>query len=419
MKHAFLILIVLGMISSAMGQNNAAGGGVAVPLTPAQIAAQKKADEEAGRKAREAQEELDRKRSQSIREAESNGIPVEIAAIGGFRGARSNTILGYGLVVGLNGTGDSKQIPATSTAMANALSRWGTMVDPTKFNAKNIAIVAVTAELPPFAAPGRKMDITVQSLGDAKSLEGGILLPTPLGTMYDTTITYAIATGAISIGGFNAGASGSSVRQNHPTVGRVPNGGDIQKGVETQFVFGGNVVYLDLDQPDFTTAQRVRDAVSRSFPSLGVTAIDAVTIAIRLENEGDAVDVISQVQKLEVFANTEPTVVINERTGTIVVGGNVRLGPALIAHGSLRVTIDSEFVTSQPLPFSQGQTTVTPLVTTNANENPPQVVVVAPNATLDDLAKIFQAMDVSARDIIAIIQALSQQGALKARVRIQ
>lgn len=374
------------------------------------------ADEKAAMKAAQ---DAAQKRETAIRQAESNGVAVEIAAIGGFRGARSNTIMGYGLVVGLAGTGDSKQVSATSTALANALTRWGTLVDPSKFTSKNIAIVSVTAELPAFAAPGRKIDITVQSIGDAKSLEGGFLLPTPLGTMYDTNLSFAIASGSLSIGGFNSGSNGSSIRKNHATVGRVPDGADIQRGVDTQFVFGDGFLYLDLDQPDFTTAQRVRDQIAKSFPGLGVTAIDAVTIAIKLPNAKDAVDVISQVQKLEVYANTEPTIVINERTGTIVIGGNVKLGPALIAHGSLRVQIDTEFITSQPLPFSQGQTTVTPVSQVNASEQIPQVVVVAPNATLDDLAKIFQAMDVSARDIIAILQALADQGALKARIRIQ
>lgn len=417
MKKAFLNLLLLGLATLSIAQTTGGDPGTGAGSTSSNSA--KPAQELLDEKLRREQEDKEKRRAASIRQAETNGIPVEMAAIGGFRGARSNTIIGYGLVVGLNGTGDSKQIPVTSTAMANALSKWGSIVDPTKFNAKNIAIVSVTAELPPFAAPGRKIDVTVQSLGDAKSLEGGVLLPTSLGSMSDTNVSYAIATGGLSIGGFNAGNGGSSVRENHPTVARIPNGGDIQQGVDTQFVFGGNVVYFDLDQPDFTTAQRVRDAIARSFPSLGVTAIDAVTIAIRLQEEGEAVDVISQVQKLEVFANTEPTVIINERTGTIVIGGNVRLGPALIAHGSLRVTIDTELVTSQPNPLSQGQTTVTPVSLTNAEQNPPQVVVVAPNATLDDLAKIFQAMDISARDIIAIIQALAQQGALKARVKIQ
>lgn len=375
-------------------------------------------DERAARLAAERQAAQDRQRQQAIRDAEANGVPVEIGAIAGFRGARSNTIVGYGLVVGLNGTGDSKQVQVTSTAIANALSRWGTLVEPRNFSSKNIAIVSVTAELPPFAAPGRRIDVTVQSLGDAKSLEGGVLLPTPLGTMADASATFAIASGAVSIGGFNAGSAGNSVRRNHPTVGRVPEGADIQRGVQTQIVFG-DTIYLDLDTPDFTTAKRAADRIRESFPGLGVKAIDAVTIAITLDRPDLAVEVISQIQKLEVLANTEPVVVINERTGTIVIGGNVRLGPALIAHGGLRVQIQTEFVASQPGPFSDGQTVVLPQTQTTADEDPPQVVVVAPNATLDDLAKIFQAMDVSARDIIAILQALADQGALKARIRVQ
>lgn len=377
------------------------------------------AEEKAKQDAAKRQTQLDQKRQETIREAESAGTPVEMSAIGGFRGARSNKIMGYGLVVGLAGTGDSKQIEATSNAMANALTRWGTLVTADQFKAKNIAIVSVTAELPAFAAPGRKIDLTVQSLGDAKSLEGGYLLPTTLGSMVDNTTVYAVASGALSIGGWNAGASGSSERKNHATVGRVPGGGDIQRSVDTKFVFTDNMVFFDLDEPDFTTAQRVAEKIRATFPGLPVTAQDAVTIAIQIPDPADAVQLIAGIQKLEVKANTPPTIVINERTGTIVIGGNVRLGPALIAHGGLRVKIDTEFVTSQPGPFSQGQTTTVPNSKVTAGEDPPQVVVVAPNATLDDLAKIFQAMGVSARDIIAILQALADQGALKARIKIQ
>lgn len=387
-------------------------------FTPAQsgvMTAEEKAKQDAAKR----QTQLDQKRQETIREAESAGTPVEMSAIGGFRGARSNKIMGYGLVVGLAGTGDSKQIEATSNAMANALTRWGTLVTADQFKAKNIAIVSVTAELPAFAAPGRKIDLTVQSLGDAKSLEGGYLLPTTLGSMVDNTTVYAVASGALSIGGWNAGASGSSERKNHATVGRVPGGGDIQRSVDTKFVFTDNMVFFDLDEPDFTTAQRVAEKIRATFPGLPVTAQDAVTIAIQIPDPADAVQLIAGIQKLEVKANTPPTIVINERTGTIVIGGNVRLGPALIAHGGLRVKIDTEFVTSQPGPFSQGQTTTVPNSKVTAGEDPPQVVVVAPNATLDDLAKIFQAMGVSARDIIAILQALADQGALKARIKIQ
>lgn len=377
------------------------------------------ADEKAKLDEAKRQAQMESRRQEAIRNAQSQGVPVELAAISGFRGARSNVIMGYGLVVGLAGTGDSKQVEATSTTMANALSRWGTLVDPSAFKSKNIAIVSVTAELPAFAAPGRKTDVTVQSLGDAKSLEGGVLLPTPLTSAGDNAIVYALATGPLSIGGFNAGASGSSVRMNHQTVARIPDGGDIQRSVDSTVVFEDNMMFLDLNEPDFTTAQRVVEKIRDTFPGLPVKALDAVTVAIQTPDKDDAVALIAAIQKLEVKANVEPTIVINERTGTIVIGGNVRLGPALIAHGGLRVRIDTEFVTSQPAPFSQGQTVTVPNSLVQAGETPPQVVVVAPNASLDDLAKIFQTMGVSARDIIAILQALSAQGALKARIKIQ
>jgi flagellar P-ring protein precursor FlgI len=399
MKHLFSLMVA---------------GLALVTLAPAQ------ATNETAQRQQQAREraEAERKR-QSIREAEQLGVRVELAAIGGFRGARSNVIIGYGLVTGLNGTGDSQQVQVTSTAMANALSRWGTLVNERNFRSKNIAIVAVTAELPAFAAPGRRVDVTVQSLGDAKSLEGGILLPTPLGTMVNPDLHFAVASGAVSIGGFNAGSSGSSVRKNHPTVGRIPNGADVQKTVPTQTVFNGNTLFFDLDQPDFTTAQRVAEMVNQSLPGLEATALDGVTVQVQVPEPDRAVEYMSNLQKLQVFANTIPTVVINERTGTIVVGGNVRLGPAIIAHGSLQVRIETDFNVSQPNPLSGGETVVTPQTNISAEEDKPEIALVAPTATLEDLARVLQTLNLSARDIIAILQALAEQGALKARIRIQ
>lgn len=361
----------------------------------------------------------DEKKRKAIDASLTEGVPVQIGTIGGFRGARSNTIVGYGLVVGLEGTGDSKSIPVTSQAMANALTRWGAMVDANSFKSKNIAIVSVTAELPPFAAPGRRIDVTVQSLGDCKSLQGGTLLPTPLGVMGDTSVAYAMASGSISIGGFNISAGGNSVRKNHSTVGRVPNGGDVQKGVPTQVVFDGNRIFLDLDEPDFTTAQRTATKIQESFPDFVATAEDAVSIAIQIPEGMSPVLAISQIEGLSVYAPTPATVVINERTGTIVIGGNVKLSAAVIAHGSLRVRIDTDVLISQPGPFSRGETKVERIPVVNAEESATQIAVVAPNATLEDLAKLLQGLNISARDIIAIFQALAEQGALKARIKIQ
>lgn len=390
---------------------------LSLPLS-AQRSGQKTA-EEIQKEQEQQQQILDQRRRQIIRESEMLGVNTELAAIGGFRGARSNTIMGYGLVVGLNGTGDSKQVAVTGTAMANALSRWGTLVDPASFKSKNIAIVSVTCEVPAFAAPGRKLDVTVQSLGDCKSLEGGFLLPTPLAPAWKPDSVFATSSGGVSIGGYNAGASGSSVRKNHPTAGRVPDGASVENSIPTKFLFDNNVVYFDLDEPDFTTAKRVAEKISLAYPGMSALAEDGATVKVMLPDGFDPVSNLSRIEKLEVYSNTPPTVVINERTGTIVVGGNVKLGPALIAHGSLRVRIDTEFMVSQPLPLTNGTTQVVPRSTLTADEDPPQVTVVAPNASLDDLARIFQTLNLSARDIIAILQALSEQGALKARIKIQ
>ena len=355
----------------------------------------------------------------AVDDALSQGIEVRLGDIGGFRGAQSNVIMGYGLVVGLAGTGDTKNTPFTSKLLANAMSRWGTMVDPDQLRGKNIATVAVTAELPPFAAPGRKIDVTVQSIGDAKSLEGGFLLPTPLGPSGNPDDVYVIATGAASIGGFNASSGGASVRKNHQNVGRVPNGGDIQKSVQTQFVFQGNTAYFDLDEPDFTTAQRTAQAILDQLPGIGAYAQDGVTIKLTLPQGADPIVAFSQIESVVVKAALPASVVINERTGTIVIGGNVKLGPAVIAHGSLQVRIEPQVLISQPGPFSNGQTAVVEIPVVSAEENQAQIGLVGGKATLNDLAKILQALKLSARDIIAIIQALADQGALKARVRIQ
>lgn len=348
-----------------------------------------------------------------------DGVVVRLADIGGFRGAQGNVIMGYGLVVGLDGTGDSRSTPFTPKLMANALSRWGTMVNPDDFKAKNIATVAITCTLPAFGAPGRKVDITVQSIGDAKTLQGGFLLPSPLGPVNKPDDTYVLASGPVSIGGFSASGSGSSVQKNHQNVGRVPNGGDILKTVQTQFVFEGRTLFFDLDQPDFSTAQSAAEAITTLLAGFSATALDAATIRIILPEGMDPVSAVSQIEGVEALARLPASVVINERTGTLVIGGNVKLGPAVIAHGSLRVEIITDPVISQPLPLSQGQTTTTTVATVKADEERPQVGLTPGITTLNDLARLLQTLKVSARDMIAIFQALAEQGALKARIQIQ
>ncbi len=347
------------------------------------------------------------------------GIEVRMGDIGGFRGARSNVIMGYGLVMGLTGTGDSKQTPLTAKLLSNALSRAGITVDPKEMQGKNMATVVVTAELPPFAAPGRKIDLTVSSIGDAKSLEGGTLMPTNLGPANNPDQVYVVASGSLSLGGFEAGSGGSSQRKNHQTVGRVPDGGDVQMAAPTQFVFTGGKVFFDLDEPDFTTAQRVAAQLAVKFPDCLASAIDAVTIALNVPGGLQAVDFLSQVEGTPVKANLVASIVINERTGTIVAGGHVKLGPAMIAHGSLQVRIDPEVIVSQPGPRSNGETVVVEIPRVEATDPQAQIALTAGGATIEDLAKILQTLKVSAKDIIAILQALADQGALKARIRIQ
>ncbi|MCW5938303.1 MAG: flagellar basal body P-ring protein FlgI [Fimbriimonadaceae bacterium] len=364
-------------------------------------------------------EERALKQTEAIRRAELEGVQTRLGDIGRFRGARGNVLQGIGLIVGLNGTGDSKSTPWTSTLISNVLSRWGTAVDARQVQAKNIATVLVTAEMPAFVAPGTKIDVTVSSNGDAKSLEGGVLMPTVLTSMTDPDTVLATAYGSVSIGGFNASSGGSGVRKNHPNVGIVAAGATVERSVPTQILFQGGVMYFDLDTPDFSTAERATEALKSAYPELTVETVDGATIKLTLPQGKSPTEVAQRVELTQVFANTPASVVVNERTGTIVVGGNVRLGPAVIAHGSLEVRIATDYVVSQPAPFSNGETVVVAVPQVDAQESPAQTAVVAPTATLDDLAKILQTMRVTARDMIAILMALQKQGALKARIVVQ
>lgn len=356
---------------------------------------------------------------QVIDAAEQNGIEVRIKDIARLRGVRSNQLLGYGLVVGLEGTGDTRKTPFTNTLLANAMRKFGTVVDETQLNAKNIATVAITAELPPFAAPGNSIDVTVQSIGDAKSLQGGFLLQSPLYGAADDQRAVVVAQGAVSIGGFNFGGGGTSVQRNHVNVGRVLSGGIVERAVPYQMVFPGGKLYLELEDGDFTTAQRVAAAIAQVMPGLSPRAQDGGTIELRLPEGDDPVTTYAKIETLKIHADIPAVVVVNERTGTIVIGGNVRLGPAIVAQGNLQVIIERTPVISQPNPLSGGTTVRDEQNTVTVNEERANMAVVGPNATVSDLAKIFQALKVSPRDIVAILDALREQGALKARVKLQ
>lgn len=353
---------------------------------------------------------------QRIVRAEEQGISVRVKDVARFRGVRSNQLQGIGLLVGLNGTGDTRNTPFTATLLANAIKD-KTIIDPTQLKPKNVAVVFVTAELPPFASPGNRIDATVTSAGDATSLQGGYLLRTPLyAAMGDTA--YAVAMGPISIGGFNIGSSGSSVQKNHATVGHLPELAIVEQAVDTQVVFGGKM-FLELQQEDFTSAQRMAEQVNREYPDYQASALDGGTVQLNLPPGKSPVQAMSEIEGVHFLADTPATIVISENTGTVVMGGNVRIGPAVVAKGSLTVRIDQEPIISQPNPFSLGTTAVEKVANVQAQEETAQVTSMGPTTSVADLAMIFGALKISATDIIAILEALRDQGALKATVKIQ
>lgn len=371
------------------------------------------------RRTTEAEEQARIAERQRIAVGEADGVSVRIKDIARFRGVRDNQLHGYGLVVGLEGTGDTQSTPFTSNLLANALRRWGAMVDPARIRPKNIATVSITATLPPFAAPGNRIDVQVQSIGDAKSLQGGTLLMTPLYGPTDGTSVIAVAQGAVSIGGFNFQAGGSSVQRNHTNVGRIPGGAIVEAGVATQVVFGDNTLYLELDESDLTTVNRIASRLAESFPQFAVHAEDGGTISVQFPEGLSPMMAMSQIESTSVMADIPAVVVVNERTGTIVVGGNVRLGPAVIAHGGLQVRIAAFTEVVQPAPFGAGTTEVVTNTAVDVEEEFAQVGVITPNPSLSDLAVILQTLKVTPRDIISILQALREQGSLKARIRLQ
>jgi len=368
-------------------------------------------------KRQEALKQAEDARRKAIAESEQNGVEVRVKDVARFRGVRSNQLQGVGLIVGLAGTGDTKNTPFTATLLANAMKD-KTVIDPKLLKAKNVAVVFVTAELPAFASPGNRIDVTVQSAGDATSLQGGYLLRTPLFGPSDSETAYAVAMGPISIGGFNASGGGSSVQKNHTNVGRLPEMGIVERAVDTEVVFDGHM-FLELRDADLTSAQRMADQLNRLNPAYGAVAVDGGTVQVSMPEGKTPVQAMAEIETVRFYSDVEATVVISENTGTIVAGGNVRLAPAMGAKGSLTVKIEQELLISQPNPFRFGNTVVGQQTTVKAQEEPAQVTMMGPTATVADLARIFQALRVSATDMIAILQALRSQGALKARIKIQ
>ena len=359
-----------------------------------------------------------------IEEANLEGIEVQVEAIAKFRGMRDVKLSGTGLVIGLESTGDSTKSQLTQIMYANYLKSIGISIASANVAAKNVAVVHISATLKPMTKPGTNLDVTVSALGDAKSLQGGQLVLTPLYLPTDVSHENVIATaeGGLSIGGFNASANGSKVQRNHVNVGVIPGGGEVQNRVETKVVFddgGARKLYLDLDEANPTTCSRIVKALNAKSPSYQAIAVDSITVAITVPSGRDPESVESEVLLTSVYADTPAKVVINERTGTIVIGGNVTIGPAMVVNGNLSIRIDTENSVSQPGPFSGGQTTPVANSTISAGQEGSKIAIIRPTTKIWDLAKLFQALDLQPNDVIKILTTLQEQGALKARIEIQ
>jgi flagellar P-ring protein precursor FlgI len=323
-------------------------------------------------------------------------------------------------VVGLDGSGDGSQSPFTLQSVVAMLQRFGVAVDARRLKTKNAAAVMVTADIPAFAKSGSKMDVTVSSLGDATSLQGGVLLQTPL--LGADEEVYAVAQGSVSIGGFSVGGGGTSVTKNHPTAGRVPEGALVEREIKTSLEEADGSLRINLSSPDFDNASRVAAAVNADLGDGSAAAEDAATVRVRPPSrfEGNTVGLIAEIGELHLQPATPSKVVLNERTGTVIIGGNVRIAPVAIAHGSLTVEIQTDLNVSQPAPLTPGgSTVVTPQTGVRVNEAHAAVMEFHPGTTLAELVRALNALQVTPRDIVAIIQAIKDAGALYAELELQ
>lgn len=337
--------------------------------------------------------------------------------IANIQGVRTNQLIGYGLVVGLPGTGDqTTQTPFTIQTFNNMLAQFGIKVPAGTSSAqlKNVAAVSIHADLPAFAKPGQTIDITVSSIGNSKSLRGGSLLLSPLKGI-DGQI-YAIAQGNLVVGGFDAeGRDGSKITVNVPSAGRIPNGATVERPVPSGFD-QGNSITLDLKRSDFTTAKRVVDKINETLGAGVASAVDAGSIRVTAPvDPGQRVDYLSILENMEVDPGQEVAkVIVNSRTGTIVIGQNVKVSPAAVTQGSLTVTISEDPQVSQPNPLAGGETVVTPQSTVKAKQEAKPMFKFGPGTTLDEIVRAVNQVGAAPSDLVAILEALKQAGALQA-----
>lgn len=335
-------------------------------------------------------------------------------------GVRDNPLLGYGLVVGLDGTGDqTSSVSFTEQSLRSMLTQYGVTVPPSvTLQPKNVAAVSLHAVLPPFAKPGQKIDVTVSSLGNSKSLRGGTLLMSPLRGANGEV--YAIAQGNLAVGGLGvSGADGSSIAINVPSVGRIPGGATVERAVPTPFNETRRIVF-NLHDPDFTTARRAVDAINEALGSTEADALDAVSIAVNAPTEASQrVAFIGYLEELTIEpGESAGKIIVNSRTGTIVIGNHVTVGPAAVTHGSLTVTISENTQISQPEPFTDGVTAAVPDTDIDVVEESNRMFELPRGTTLSDIVQAINSVGAAPGDLVAILEALKQAGALRAQLII-
>ena len=354
----------------------------------------------------------------------SASASVRLKELVRIEGVRDNSLVGYGLVVGLAGTGDSRRNDATLQSIVNTLRSFDIRVKDEDISSRNVAAVMITAQLPPFIQPGNKIDITLASMGDARSLLGGTLFLTPLKAANGEV--YALAQGPVAVGGYQYSLNGNQVQKNHPTVGSIPDGATVEREVPTSLVNQAGAINILLSDPDFTTANRIKKTLRETFPAMAVQASGPGKISVTPESNTDLLELVAQIENLEITPDQEARVIVNERTGTVVSGGNVRISAVNISHGNIEVRIQTDFSVSQPenlTLFNVGassdiRTAIIPKTRINLEEQGLASVDLQEGSTINDLVKALKQIKVSTRDLISILQAIKSSGALHARLII-
>jgi flagellar P-ring protein FlgI len=343
---------------------------------------------------------------------------TRLKEIAGIEGVRENQLVGYGLVVGLNGTGDRRQTLFSAQSLSNLLQQMGVTVPAQAMRVNNTAAVMVTSSLPPFARPGARIDVTAAAIGDATNLQGGLLVMTSLRGV-DGQV-YAIAQGALVTGGFVAGPGGNRQTVNHPTVGRIANGATVERAIPAATFT--NEIHLQLKNADFTTAARVAEALNRQFGSEAPVAkadnAGSVTVAIPKNFASRPTEFIAALESITVDADRAARIVINERTGTIVMGKDVQISPVAVMHGNLSIEITTSYDVSQPAPFSPGSTEIVPRVSVGVREEKARDLVIKQGATVEELVRALNGIGATPRDVIAILQNIKVAGALGAEIEV-